>query len=514
MASKPNILLIITDEHSPQVSGFAGDPYVNTDNLDALATRSTQFHTASCPSPACTPSRMSFLTGKEPHRCSAWNNHWILFPEHVTWPGHFAEHGYTTALVGKMHFGGKDQMHGFQYRPYGDLKHGLGHQPDPLSMFPGYNNAESAGITEIPESLIQEVVTTRETLAFILEHHDQKPHAPWFVCASYCKPHSPLTTPGRYIRRYRGRIPAIEHSDDAIAQLEPFARWIYDRLSPQLTLDEIQLAREAYYACVDFVDDCIGELITGLERAGTLDNTIIIYSSDHGEMSGLHGLWGKGVYYEQSMGVPLLMTGPGIKLGHHDIYEPISLTDLFPTCCDLAGLPIPEDVDGVNFGPLLSGQECSKPPRDFATSQYLHWGTRVKALAISMSEPCRAWRAIRTRQWKYVDVQGGSPLLFDMENDPNEMINLADPLKYPQHATRCVELREKLFRGFSWEQAMAQYKVDLERVPEYSSGIKPSTPNQYMLPDGRIFDAESELYGARWLPTPDVTGGIIPQQLG
>lgn len=109
MNATPNILFILTDQHAPGVAGFAGDPLVRTPHLDDLASRSVQFDTASCASPACTPSRMCLLTAMEPQRCAAWANHWITFPERVTWPGHFAEHGYATCLVGKMHFGGKDQ---------------------------------------------------------------------------------------------------------------------------------------------------------------------------------------------------------------------------------------------------------------------------------------------------------------------------------------------------------------------------------------------------------------------
>src|SRR5690606_7289141 len=121
---RPNILFILSDQHDARIAGFAGNAVVDTANLDALATRAVRFDSAVCASPLCTPSRMSLLTGKEPHRCAAWNNHWVIFPEHVTWPAHFAAHGYRTALIGKMHFGGRDQMQGFQDRPYGDLRHG------------------------------------------------------------------------------------------------------------------------------------------------------------------------------------------------------------------------------------------------------------------------------------------------------------------------------------------------------------------------------------------------------
>src|SRR5689334_14919768 len=143
---RPNILLIITDQHTPKVTGFAGDRDVRTEHLDALAARSVIFDAAVCASPVCTPSRMCMLTAKEVHRCAAWNNHWAIFPEHQTWPRHFSEHGYRTCLVGKMHFGGKDQMQGFQFRPYGDMRHGGGHQPEPIDLFPGYAHAESAGV--------------------------------------------------------------------------------------------------------------------------------------------------------------------------------------------------------------------------------------------------------------------------------------------------------------------------------------------------------------------------------
>jgi choline-sulfatase len=185
MPACPNILLVLTDQHPAFLSGFAGDRIVRTQNLDALAARSVQCTTALCTAPICTPSRMSLLTGKEPHRCAAWSNHWIIFPEHTTWPGHFAAHGYTTLLVGKMHFGGRDQYQGFQHRPYGDLRHGLGHQPEPIDMFPGYAHVRSAGVSDIPESMLQDVVVTRETLAFLLEHQDRTPDQPWFACASY-----------------------------------------------------------------------------------------------------------------------------------------------------------------------------------------------------------------------------------------------------------------------------------------------------------------------------------------
>ena len=504
MKRQPNVLLLLTDEHAPHIAGFAGDKVVRTQHLDRLANESVRFGNATCTCPICTPSRMSMLTGKDVHRCSAWNNHWVLFPEHITWPAHFAAHGYRTCLVGKMHFGGANQMNGFQHRPYGDLRHGLGHQPDPLSMYPGYDNPESAGITEIPESLIQDVVVSREALAFLREHADREPDTPWFLCASYGRPHSPLTAPGRYIRRYRNRVPPPTPNAEGGTTLEPFAQ----RLRFDLTQDR---AREGYYACVDFVDDCIGELLDGLAADGLLDNTIVIYTADHGEMLGRYGCWGKQLYYDASNGVPLLIAGPGIE-GGRAVPHPISLLDLFPTACGLAGISVPGDLDGVDFSEVLRNPRSSASPREFAPSACYRYGVRIGHNAFADDEPQAAWRSVRDRDWKYVEVEGGNTLLFDLVNDPDETTNRADSA---EHAARRRRMSEALHRDFDWGEVHRKLAADRERLPQYLSGLPPGTPNQYRLPDGRVFDAEKTLYDARWLHVPPgCTGGIIPQEFG
>jgi choline-sulfatase len=505
MPERPNILLIMTDEHHRDVAGFAGDPLVQTPNLDRLAARGVRFEHATCANPVCTPSRMTMLTGLESHRCAAWSNHWVIFPEHLTWPAHFANHGYRTCLVGKMHFGGRDQMQGFQHRPYGDLRHGLGHQPDPLHMYPGYAQARSAGVSEIPESLMQDVVVTRETLAFLLEHQDQQPEQPWFVCASYGRPHAPLTAPGRYIRRYQGQVPPAPTPDGAV--LEPFAQ---ARVHNE-TAAEALAGREAYYACVDFVDDCIGELLDGLDKAGMLDNTIVIYTSDHGEMLGLYDIWGKQLYHEASVAVPLLIALPGGPAGQA-INHPVSLLDLFPTTCALAGIPVPPGLDGFDLSKLVLEPTAPDSPRRFSPSATYRYGVRINHGQTPDDTPNAAWRSVQDSRWKYVEVERGASLLFDMENDPLENQNLAGET---DQAARCAQMRAWLYEQFSWDEVHSQLAADRERLPALLSGLPPGTPNQYRLPDGRVFNAEEALYNARWLAIPPgANGGIIPQQFG
>ena len=350
-------------------------------------------------------------------------------------------------------------------------------------------------------------MVTRESLALLLEHHDSSPDIPWFACASYSRPHSPLTAPGRYVRRYLGIVPPPAVGADAKDQLEPYAQ----RMEFTLTDDQTMRAREGYYASVDFVDDCIGELLDGLEKAGMLDNTIVIYTSDHGEMLGNYGCWGKGLYYESSVGVPLLISGPDVKTGR-SVSHPISLMDLYPTTCGLAELPIPDGLDGVDFSGVLRDSGPVNPPRNFVPSAFYQYGRRIEYGKISDHTPCAAWRSIRQQNWKYIEVEHGSTLLFDLGSDPHETTNLAES---PRQAARCHRMRVNLYQDFSWEQIHRQLKHDLQRLPEFASGLQPSTPNQYMLSDGRVFDAEKSLYDARWLPIPPgCTGGIIPQQFG
>jgi len=263
---------------------------------------------------------------------------------------------------------------------------------------------------------------------------------------------------------------------------------------------------------VDFVDDCIGELLAGLESSGQLENTIIIYSSDHGEMNGLHGLWGKKVYYDPSVRVPLLITGPGVHEGHHRLAQPISLIDLYPTVCGLTGLPVPEGLDGVDFSGLLARPASGDRPRRYASSAYYSYGVRIHHGRTDENEPCAAMRLVRDSRWKYVEVERGRPLLFDLEADPGETRNLAGR---PEHGERGRAMAEAVFDGFSWELVHAQLAEDRRRLPEFLSGLKPTTPNQYLLPDGRMFDAEASLYEARWLAIPPgCTAGIIPQEFG
>lgn len=483
MSQKPNILFLMSDEHSPHAIGCEGNEIVQTPNLDRLAESGSYFENAYCQVPLCTPSRMCMLTGKHAHRCSAWNNGSILFPEHLTMPAHFAQHGYSTALIGKMHFGGKEQHNGFQSRPYGDLRGYAGHQTDPLITRGNRQRTRLAGITEIPASLLQERVINTETLEYLRAHPREKP---WFLLASYSRPHFPLTVPKRLFDKYWPDNVDMPHIPDGhLEQTHPFAKGLRENFrTMDIPAEEARKARAAYYACCEFLDECIGDLLALLERDGLLENTIIVYTTDHGEMAGEHGQWWKSSYYEAAARVPLI-----IKNGEQNgrVTAPVELNDLFPTLCASAGIPIPDNLDGSDMTHLMAGDPDGW--RNTAITEY--WANQTTG----------PMRMLRTSHYKYVAFPAHEPILFDLAADPGEFENRAGNAAYRQVE---AELHKKLMAGFRWETVAQQQAADTQRSQEFAEPWGRGTPNQYTLPDGRVVDAETCLY------SPSVREGTNP----
>lgn len=486
MPDRPNILLLLSDQHNPRIAGFAGNARARTPNLDALAERGARFDSAYCQGPLCVPSRISMLTGLHPHRCSAWGNNSVLYPEHVTFAEHLANHGYTTALVGKMHLRRPYIMGGFQHRPYGDLviDRFCFHQPDPVETWDGrwcnhqVGRFAWAGESEIPESLLVDSVVTRESLSFLLEHADQHPDKPWLLCAGYGRPHFPFTAPGRYLRRAMADPPPLPPRPKGYPDgLHPHDRYIVDDFHIYDFPDDVQQRTlAAYYACVEYLDDCIGELLHGLDRAGLLENTLVVYASDHGEMAGEHGMWSKRSYYDGSARVPLVVAGPGVP-AHVGITAPVELTDLYPTLCEVAGVPTPDCLDGRSL--MSSIRETGVSDRII----------RCELLAENRGV---AFRMAQNERWKYVEFPDYPPVLIDMADDPGETTNLLASGPPPSDAPIDV-LHQVATAGLSWEQVDAMRAEESARRPK-PEGPAARGPVQYALRDGRIVDADSFLY--------------------
>ncbi|MEM7533757.1 MAG: sulfatase-like hydrolase/transferase [Chloroflexota bacterium] len=503
---QPNILFLFSDEHNFRFMGHVseeegGEP-VHTPNFDKLASQGTVFKNAYCQMPLCTPSRICMLSGREVRNAGAWNNKTVMDPDLPTIPKILGTAGYTTCLVGKMHFGGSLQFNGFQHRPYGDITGNTGHQEDPLINLiekrKGDNlnvlasRTRDAGVTEIPESRLQEEVVAQESIAFLREHENANPDKPWFLCASFSRPHFPLTSAKRFIDRYWPEgvtepiAPAAGDAYDHPMSVGMRKGFNVDRISH----DEMMWARACYFACVTHIDQIIGDLLVRLEASGLLENTVIIYSTDHGEMAGEHGTWWKNGWYEACTHIPMIVSLPEQRNGTQpaqEVEEAVGLYDLFPTFCGLADVDVPDDVqaglDGVDLTGVLQGNAAA-PDRPVVCDNLIpRWGEGTE------------FRAIRQGQYKYVCFRNAEPLFFDLANDQNEQRNLigkatgeaaamlaqlqayaAETLDFEAAAQERIESSERL---------NAAYPLDLE---------KKSMLNQFIMPNGQLVEADDTLY--------------------
>jgi len=500
-AEQPNILFLLSDEHSYRCCNYVDrsqerEP-VDTPALNSLADTGTVFQNAYCQIPLCTPSRMCLWTGRQPRAVEAWDN-WSILPDSVpTLPEVLSSAGYETGLIGKMHIHGPRQFLGFDHRPYGDLTGYAGHQPDPpgLGSTTGHSGGPkefvpAAGETEIPESLHQEQNVARESIAFLREqaHHD--PDQPWFLCASFCRPHYPLTAPQRYLDQYwpdSVTSPKVRREGDTadhpmtVAAIDESRD--HFRNMDEIDEDAVMKARAAYFASVSYLDEIIGELLATMDREGLLENTIIIYSSDHGEMAGEHGFWEKLTWHEASTHVPLLFQLPEQRAGtetNSRLSTPVSLADIFPTICGFADVEAPTSLDGADLSEnIRNGSEPDRPPV-VCDNLSPNWGDGTE------------YRMVREDQYKYVGFADYPELLFDLEKDPFEQTNLAaDPNE--EHKAVLERLRDIVDKSIDFDAAIDERTEEMETREDRRLGL-PGRRNAYQMKDGRIIDADTPLY--------------------
>ena len=498
---RPNILFLLSDQHSyrflsslPPERG--GEP-CRTPALDQLARQGLRFDAAYCQTPLCTPSRTSLLAGRHAHRCP------VLWPETPTFASQLGVHGYATAAVGKMHLPGSRQYAGFSARPYGDFNApSPSHQKDPLSL-PGVRDhifmpsiIEDVGISDIPESMLQEQYVVRESLAWLREQRNAASEQPWLLYASFVHPHFPMNAPRRFCERYwpKGVTPP-KVSAGGDGQDHPSTQGALRALGGEsqghycadITPEQTLRARAAYFACVDHLDEIIGDFLALLERDGLLDNTIVVYTSDHGELGGEHGLWWKQTWHEASARVPLIISTPAHRRGEVAptvIDDPVSLGDLFPTLCGLADAAPPGDLDGADLSPVLRGEACpalAERPGVFVENLNPHAGAGTE------------YRLIRSARYKYIAFNECDDLAFDMLEDPDEQRNLMGRAQ-GEVADELAQLRSAIYADFAFPEAMESLRRErAEFVRRFPSRIKSSTSNQIMRGDGMLVEADQPL---------------------
>ncbi|HJP32825.1 MAG: sulfatase-like hydrolase/transferase [Candidatus Latescibacteria bacterium] len=505
MPARPNILFLLSDEHSHRFlsarsTADGGEP-CRTPTLDGLIGQGAHFATAYCQMPLCTPSRIAMLCGRHAHRSGAWSNSSILPPELPTFASHLGAAGYATCTVGKMHLGGSRQYGGFQHRPYGDFGGPCGHQFDPLHSYqvddslPGMDmrsRTVDAGLSEVPESQLQENAVARESLAWLREHRHTHPEQPWLLMSSFSRPHFPLTAPPRHFDRYwpEGATEPRVGGGVGDSAEHPMTRGAISGFrTDEIEPEEGRKARAAYFACVDFLDELLGDYLALLEHDGLLDNTVIVYASDHGEMAGEHGLWWKNTWHEASARVPLIISTPEHRRGElpaRQIDDPVSLADLFPTFCGFADIDPADDLDGVDLSTAARGETCpglDERPGVYTEAPIPRWGDGTE------------FRMLRTRQHKYVAFRGCADLAFDITDDPLEQKNLLSSADTSDREATMNDLRELALDGFDFDTSEAlRLRQITELRSRYPARVQPETPNQVLRGDGRLVEADAPLY--------------------
>ncbi|RQH00778.1 sulfatase family protein [Natrarchaeobius oligotrophus] len=486
---KPNVLFLLSDQHNYRcVSHRKEDGHpVRTPAIDSLATNGVYYSEAYTPSPLCVPARYCLLTGRHAPRASAWGHSYVLPPALETIPETFSDDGYETCLVGKMHLGGNRQYAGFDHRPYGDLTGKAGHQHEP----PGPNNVNltsyvnDVGVSEIPESMTQERRVNEESIAFLREHRASDPDRPWFLCASFCRPHWPRRAPKRFIDRYDAETVPRPDAVDGDASDHPLTNYLRNRYgTAEMTFDESMEARASYFACVDFVDEVIKDLLTTLENDGLLENTIVVYTSDHGDMIGEYSSWDKHIWHDESTRVPLSIQLPEHRsngLPAKQVSTPVSLIDLYPTLCGLTNVARPNGLDGHDLSESIrSGEE---PDREPVYVDYL----------TPLSNDDMEYRMIRDGRYKYVKFRTLSDFFFDLENDPHERTNILDDAGGKRASIR-DQLSAAIEESLDFEAAVSSRQKADNLIGEHKLGCPEGTGNAYHLDSGRIVDADTPLY--------------------
>jgi choline-sulfatase len=425
MSRRSNILIVMVDQLTGTLFPDGPAEFLHVPHLRALAARSARFANNYTASPLCAPGRAAFMSGQLPSRTRVYDNAAEFASDIPTYAHHLRAAGYYTCLSGKMHFVGPDQMHGFEERLTTDIYPAdFGWTPDYRK--PGeridwwYHNLGSvagAGIAETTNQLEydDEVAFHAAQKLYELARHSTDPATrPWCMTVSFSHPHDPYVARRQHWDLY-AQCPALEPAVGAIPfdEQDPHAQRLHlasDYKAFDITDDMVRSARRGYFASISYIDDRVGELISVLERTRMLDDTVILFCSDHGDMLGERGLWFKMCFYDGSARVPLLIAGNCVTPGRID--APVSNLDILPTLCELAGIDlggIAPWTDGQSLLPLTRGEQRTAP----VLMEYAAEGSYAPMVAI------------REGRYKFVHCELDPPQLFDLEADPQELDNLA-----------------------------------------------------------------------------------------
>lgn len=439
MTKRPNILIVVSDEHRADVLGYAGNEVIRTPHLDRLAKEGVIFNNAYCPSPICIPCRQSFAAGQFPRTCGVERFGEDLEPGYLTFARHFSKYAYETVAAGKLHHTGPDQMQGYKKRIGMDCSVTDRYIEDKQLEYFGQNQMSLFKWTQ--EKEVQRAGVGRKgskkdeyslegTLLFLEDYfvdaYYDRPskHKPLMLYVGFNQPHYPYQTSEEKLNYYLNRVHLYEND-------QVFEHPFLSRFTVQASEREKRRAVATYYGMIETVDEYIGKILAKLEEVGEdIEDWIILYTSDHGEMLGEHGVWEKQKFFEGSVKVPFVLRyGKNIP-GAQKIEQNINLCDVYATLCELCDLPIPQGLDSRSLVPLMQGETASW--NNETISQFVN-GQEGENLMIK-------WDDLKYQYYKHLDNE----VLFDLKRDPSENTNFISDESYKdiikQFRTRKSEL--------------------------------------------------------------------------
>ncbi len=420
-AKAPNILIVMADQMAPAFLPIYGHGLTRAPNMQTLARSGVVFDSAYCNSPLCSPSRASFMSGLLPSRTRIYDNAAEFAADVPTFAHCLRLRGYQTILSGKMHFCGPDQLHGFEQRLTTDV------YPADFGWTPNWDRPEHrpswyhnmSSVREAGVCVRTNQLDFDDEAAFMAERAifdiaRSKDRRPFLLVASFSHPHDPFAVPQHYWDHYREQD--IDMPGPAIAPeaLDPHSRrlrHVCNMDAEPVTEAQVRNARHAYYGAIAYVDDLIGRLMAALRSAALAEDTIVVLTSDHGEMLGERGLWYKMSFFDGASRVPLVIASPG-RFAPRRVAASVSLVDLMPTFIDISGgnaQSLGVAVDGRSLAPHLAGGAG----HDEAIGEYLAEGAIAPLVMI------------RRGEFKFIHSPADPDQLYDLGRDPGERDNLA-----------------------------------------------------------------------------------------
>ncbi len=464
---RPNVLFIMSDDLNNSIACY-DHPIVKTPNVDRLASRGVRFERAYCQFPLCGPSRNSMLCGLHPNSTGILRNAQIFrqtIPSHHSLPQAFRLEGYFAARIGKLYHynvpksigtNGHDDPGSWELElnPAGCDR--LEEEPHIFSLKPGQFGGTLSWYASPKADRYHTDGLMAADAEWVLERCARQKDRPFFLAVGFYRPHTPYVSPKPYFDRYPEKdMPVVKGVKEDQADLPAPALGSYKKEQDMLTDDLRRQCVQAYFASITFMDAQLGRMLDALERLGLADNTIIVFTSDHGYHLGEHGLWQKMSIFEESARVPLIIAAPGTGVKGGVAKDPVGLIDLYPTLTELCGVQTPGNLQGQSLVPML--KDPSATGRGWAITQVTrNAGKKQGEVFFGYS--------LRTPRWRYTEWAEGKQgrELYDHDADPRELTNLAQG---SAHARMMSQLSKQL------REAVRQTFPASGKTPELRPGL-------------------------------------------